>query len=143
MERQVEGEAGRLAPRREDLAQLVRRYDLELRERAVPWALVGPPAPELRRVSEATALHVIVRHLDHELGAQRFPRQILALAPAADCSGPTMHRRLLIRWGLGPGAPRMALERVLAIRFEKRYQLPTFGGGEARADADVLEVAVV
>ena len=49
--------------------------------------LVGAPAPELRRVAEAAALHVVVGDLDHQLGPQRLPREILALAPAARRAG--------------------------------------------------------
>src|SRR6478672_7661375 len=54
-----------------------------------------------------------------------------------------MRRVLLLGRHLGPRAPRMALERALPIRFEKFHELPALGGGEARADANVLESPVV
>src|SRR3954468_22246307 len=37
----------------------------------------------------------------------------------------------------------MTLERILAVRLEKLHQLLPLGHREARADADVLEVALV
>ena len=97
--RKATGEAS--APRREDLRELVRRHDLELLEGAVARRLVRAPAPELRRVPKARALHVVVRDLDDELRPQRLPRQILALTPAA------LRARLPLRaasgsLGLGP-----------------------------------------
>ena len=68
---------------REDLRQLLRRNHFELRVGAVARLLVGAPPAKLRHVAEARALHVLVSDLDHQLGPQRLPRQILALAPAA------------------------------------------------------------
>ena len=58
---------------REDLRQLVRRHDLQLIERALVRTLVGAPPAELRRVSKAIPLHVIVRDLNHQLGTERLP----------------------------------------------------------------------
>ena len=68
--------------------------DLELRVGAVARRLVGAPAAELRGVAEARALHVVVGDLDHELGAQRLPREVLALAPAALRARHALRRRL-------------------------------------------------
>src|SRR6267378_5857227 len=53
--------------------------------------------------------------------------------------------RLGVRVGLclRPVAPRMSVERILAIGSEKLHQLQPCYIGEARADADVLEIAVV
>jgi hypothetical protein len=51
----------------EDLRELLRWHYLQLLEGAVAWALVLPPAAKLRGVSEAVALHVVVRDLDDEL----------------------------------------------------------------------------
>ena len=91
-------------------------HDLELRVGAVARLLVGAPAPELRGVAEARALHVIVGDLDDELGAQRLPREILALAPAAlarrACAAPPPSASPRS----GPVLPRVVGERVLAVR---------------------------
>ena len=45
--------------------------------------LVRAPPSKMRHVPEARALHVLVGDFDHQLGPQRLPRQVLALAPAA------------------------------------------------------------
>src|SRR5438093_326887 len=66
-----------------DLLQLLRRNNFELRIGAVGWLLVRAPSAELCRMSEAVALHVVVSHLDHQLGSQWLPGQILAVTPAA------------------------------------------------------------
>ena len=86
----------------EDRRQLVRRHDLELRVGAVARLLVRPPAPELRDVPEAGALHVVVADLGHELRAQRLPGETLARAPAAARARPALHARLAPR---GPPSP--------------------------------------
>src|SRR5262249_56890777 len=74
---------GRLARLGEDLRQLLRSDHLELREGAIAGTLVGAPAPELRGMAKARALHVIVGDFDHQLGPQRHPGEVLVLAPAA------------------------------------------------------------
>src|SRR4026209_794147 len=58
----------------EDCGELVRWHALELGESAIRGRLVAAPATKLGGVPEAAALHVVVGDLDHELGAQRFPR---------------------------------------------------------------------
>src|SRR5437660_7620501 len=73
----------------EDRRQLMRRNDLELVVGAVARFLVRAPSSELRGVTEPAALHVVVGYFDHQLGTQRFPGQILALAPAALGAGHT------------------------------------------------------
>ena len=108
-------------------------------------ALVGAPAAELRRVAEARALHVVVGDLDDQLRRaaapttdpcprlQRLGRagQPLSFAPAS----------LL---ALGPLAPRMVVERVLAVAARaSSTSSRRFVGREARDDADVLERARV
>src|SRR2546423_9851777 len=70
-----------LSPGREDLTQLLRRDYLELLVRAIPRLLVRAPATELRGVTEAIALHVLVRNLQHHLRTNWLPRKILAAAP--------------------------------------------------------------
>src|SRR5213076_2966119 len=99
--------------------------------------LVASPPAELRRVAKAAPLHVIVRDLDDELGAERLPRQILPLAPSALHPGASV--RSLVRLGFRPGAPRVPVERVLAIRREKVDELAPLLVGEARAHPDMLE----
>src|SRR5574338_144856 len=131
-----------LTSRREDLRQLVRRNHLELRERAVARGLVGSPATKLRRVAEAPTLHVVVSHLHDELGTQRLPREILALAPPAECPRLPM-RRLRLDLCIRPSLPGMVVEGVLAIRREKIHELLALGRRETGTDADVLEGAVV
>src|SRR6185369_5790382 len=103
-----------LSPRRENLRQLLRRNHLELLVGAILWLLVRTPATELRGVTEAIALHVIVRNLEHQLGTNRLPRQIFAATPATLATGHPMWRVIVLR-KIRPVAPGMTLQRVLAI----------------------------
>src|SRR6266571_4731035 len=64
----------------ENLRQLLRRNDFELRIGAVARLLVRAPPSKMRQVTEARALHVLVSDFGHEFGSQRLPRQVLALA---------------------------------------------------------------
>src|SRR5690606_10562423 len=119
-------------------------------------ALVGPPtaashtlslhaalpisAEELRGVAEAAPLHVIVGHLGHQLGTERLPPQALAAIPAADGAGAALLGLLFRRH---PAPPRVSLGRSFAIGREKLHQLRSLLLGEARGDADVLQVPFV
>src|SRR5262249_57830263 len=67
----------------EDRRQLVGGRDLELIVTAVRGGLVGPPAQERGRVTEAPSLQMIVLHLADALDAKRLPREVLAGIPAA------------------------------------------------------------
>src|SRR5271154_5006429 len=67
----------------ENRFQLVRRNDFKLRVGAIARVLVGPPLPELRHMAESRALHMLVCNFDYQLGPERLPRQILAVAPTA------------------------------------------------------------
>src|ERR1700753_2414506 len=67
----------------QDLAQVEVDRFLQLRVRARLGGPVRAPAHELRGVPEPDALHVVVAHLDHPLGAQRHERQVLARVPPA------------------------------------------------------------
>src|SRR5688500_16008022 len=69
--------------RPEDLLELVRRRDLQLVVPAVGRPLVGAPAKEDRGVAEPISLHMVVLDLADPLDPERFPREILARAPAA------------------------------------------------------------
>src|SRR5207237_4438580 len=113
-------EAARLASGRENLGQLLRRDDLQLQKGAVERLLVGAPSSKLRRVPEATALHVVVGYLDHQLRAQRLPREVLALAPAARRAGHAPFPALPVTRPLLPG---VRSEGIFAIRRQERDQL--------------------
>src|SRR5262245_35335462 len=104
----------RLATGREDRRQLVRRDHLQLRVAALARGFVRAPPPELRGVTEAPALHVVVRDLDHQLRPQRLPREILAPAPAA--VAPRHALRSGLRGALlRPVPPGMVAERLRAV----------------------------
>src|SRR6266446_9958988 len=75
--------ARRSAPGGENLLELVRRHDLELRISAVARFLVEPPSSKMRHVPEPRALHVLVSDLAHQLRPHRLPRQVLPLTPPA------------------------------------------------------------
>ena len=68
---------------RENRFQLVRRNDFKLRVSAIARLLVGTPLPELRHMTESRPLHMLVCNFDYQLGSERLPRQILAVAPTA------------------------------------------------------------
>ena len=89
---------------------------------------------------------MVVGDLHDELGAQRLPRQVFPLTP------PTLSSRhargfavVRVLQVARPRAPRVAGERCLAVGGQLIDEGATFGGGEARAHADVLQrtVAVV
>ena len=84
---------------------------------------------------------MLVSDFDHQLGPQRLPRQILALAPAALATRHAMPGFTVCRSMLRPVLPGMSGERVLAIRREEFRELPALLLREARADADVLQRA--
>jgi len=94
-------------------------------------------------MAEARALHVVVAHLTDALGAQRHPAQILAAIPAAGRARQALALRVRVLLRLGPSAPRVAVERMLAQRRQLRHQLLAAFGRERPGDADVLERTVV
>src|SRR3954471_18300789 len=67
----------------EDVGQVEAYGAIELIERAGLGLPVRPPAPPLRGVPKPGALHVVVGHLDHELGPQRHPGQVFLGFPPA------------------------------------------------------------
>src|SRR5437899_4198201 len=93
----------------ENLRELGGGRDLELVVAAVGRPLVGTPAHEGRRVTEAIALQVVVLHLAHALDPEGLPRQILAGAPTALAAG---HANVAVA-DVRPLAPRVRVERVL------------------------------
>ena len=95
----------------------------------------------MRHVPKAIALHVLIGDFDDQLGTERLPRQIFALAPTALPAGHAMSGFSVYEFGFRPALPRMIGERVVAIGREKFYQLTALFGCEAGADTDVLECA--
>src|SRR5205085_3435196 len=104
-------------------SQLGRRDDLELRVGAVAGVLVVAPAPETRVVAEPSAEQTLVLHFADALDAERLPRHVLVRVPAVQAAGQPLpaRRRLVDR--LGPVAPRVPVERVLAQRLHLLEQL--------------------
>ena len=86
---------------------------------------------------------MVVRDFDHQLGTQRLPGQVLALAPAALATRHAMLGFADCGSRLGPVLPRMGGEGVLAVGTEVFRELPAVHLREARADADVLKRAGV
>src|SRR5258706_9835654 len=82
-ERRLIGAGLGLPTRGENRCQFLRRNDFELGVRAVAGLLVGSPSAELRRMTEAASLHVVVSDFHHQFGAHPFPRSVFALTPAA------------------------------------------------------------
>src|SRR6187551_1026799 len=74
----------------EDRRQFQRRDDFKLGIRAILRLLIGTPPAELREMPESPALHVFIRDFNNQFRPQRFPRQILTLAPAALAAGHSM-----------------------------------------------------
>src|SRR5205814_3920262 len=109
--------------RAEHARQLVGRRHLELIVATVAGTFVWPPAQELRGVSKARPLHVIVRDLADTLGLERLPAQVLAAVPAARRAGHPLPGRGGVRLRVGPVAPRVAFERIVAQRCELGHEL--------------------
>src|SRR6516165_2095542 len=126
-----------------NLSQFLRRDHLKLRIAAVLRRLVFSPAPKLCGVTKTLPLHVVVRNLHNQLRPQRFPRQILTLAPAALAAWHSATSPTLPSFAFGPRLPGMTGERVLAVGREEIDQLSSFCCGEAGANADVLQSARV
>ena len=95
----------------------------------------------MRHVPEAGALHVVIGDFGHQFGSQRFPRQILALAPAALATGNAMPGLATCGYMLRPLPPRMAGERVLTKGCEEFHEFPALVGRETRADTHMLQGA--
>src|SRR5688572_19188738 len=58
----------------EDFHQLLWRNHLELTVSTVAWFLIRTPSSKMRHMTEAGALHVLIRDFDHQFGPQRLPR---------------------------------------------------------------------
>src|SRR5689334_8479828 len=118
----------RLAAGGKNSRQLHRWNHFELRVGALLRRFVEPPSPELRHVTETSALHVLVGNFDDQFGAQRLPRKVLALAPAALAARHSMSAGAL---DVGPQLPGVIHERVFSIWGEEFDQLTAFLPREA------------
>ena len=123
----------------ENCGQLLRWDNLELSIRAIAGFLVGAPPSELRCVTEAVALHVIVSDFDYKLRTQRFPGHVLSLAPAALGAWSALLGFTIRCFELGPIFPGMSSERILAIWCKVFHKLTAHAVGETRDDADMLQ----
>src|SRR5215471_8137823 len=105
----------------EDGSQFLGWDHFELGVGAVAGLFVRSPSAELRHVTEAAALHVLVRNFYYEFGPHWFPGQILALTPAALPARHALRNSGFI--GLGsvfrPGFPGVSDERVFTIGLQK------------------------
>ena len=126
---------------RENRCQFLRWYDFELVIGAVARLFVSSPSAELRDMTEAAALHVIVSHFHHQFGSQWFPRQVLALTPAALAARHAMGDFAFT--GLAsvfrPLLPWVTDKRILAIRVKEFREFPALLNAKARANPDVLQ----
>ena len=91
-------------------------------------------------MTEAVALHVFVGYFDDEFDADGFPGEVFAGVPAGLAAG---HAAGGLRGFVGPIGPGVVAHGVLAIGLEEGYEFFALGGGEAGADAYVLELAGV
>src|SRR5215510_12689135 len=91
-------------------------------------------------MTKPAALHVIVGNFQHKLRSNRFPGQILSLAPAAETAGNAMAHFVGRAGHFGPAFPWVAFQCVPAIGSEELHEVPSSLHGKARADADVLKV---
>src|SRR5262245_42640546 len=120
-------------PAGENCQQLLRRNDFELSICTVAWLPVRAPPSKLGHVTEAHALHVLVGDLDYELGSQRFPRQVLALAPAALATGHAAFGFAGCGFAFRPSLPGVSDERILAVGREVFYEFAALLIRETRA----------
>src|SRR5215813_12190356 len=129
----------------EDGCQFLGWDHFELGVGAVAGLFVRSPSAELRHVTEAAALHVLVRNFYYEFGPYWFPGQILALTPAALPAGHALIDAHSGFSGLSsvfrPGFPRMSRERVFAIGLQKFCKFAALLRAEAGTYADVLQSA--
>ena len=89
-------------------------------------------------VTKARPLHVIVSHLDHQLGAERLPRRTSSLG--SNGSWPLAGARPLFR--LRPRSPTGALEaQFLRVRGQEGDQLSGASWAKPRRHPDVLQFA--
>src|SRR5207253_10027567 len=110
---------------------------------AVVGVLVVAPVAEVRVVAEAAVHDPLVGDLAHPLDPEWLPRHVLRGVPSVRPAGhalPTLGR---LAHGVGPGAPRMTLERVLPQRLDLTEQALPYRRGHPAPDPDVVEDAFV
>ncbi len=92
-------------------------------------------------MTKTAALHVIVSDFDDQLGPQRFPGKIFALAPAALAAWHPLSGFSRCRIVLGPLLPGVMGESILSIWRENFGEFEALFLRETRANADMLERA--
>src|SRR5262249_19019715 len=78
---------------------------------------------------------------DHQFRTQRFPRQVLALAPSALAAGHALRAFSQTNINFGPGPPRVIDQSLSAIGVEKLCQLEALRIAETGAHSHMLERA--
>src|SRR5215469_4084861 len=101
---------------------------------------VRPPAKQVGRVAEPGALQVVVADFHHPLDPDRLPGKVLLVVPAARSAG---HSLLALAGHRRPLLPGVVVQRVLPQRRDLCLELLPLRGSEARADADVVQGAVL
>src|ERR1700733_13445512 len=104
------------AATRKNLHQFLRGYYFELSISAVTRRFIHAPSSKLCRMSKPGALHMLISDLYHQLGAQRLPRQVLAMAPSTLASWYAMLSFVAFGFVLRQRHPGMIDQRVLTIR---------------------------
>src|SRR5262249_32583751 len=127
----------------EDGCQFLGWDHFELGVGAVAGLFVLSPSAELRHVTEAAALHVLVPNFYYEFGPHWFPGHILALTPAALRTG---HALIDAHSGFSrlssvfrPGFPRMSDECVFTIGLQKFCEFEALRRTKARTNSNVLQ----
>src|SRR5262249_50293284 len=116
----------------------------ELRVRAILRRFVRAPSTKLRRVTKARSLHVIVRDLHDELGAEWLPREVLVLAPAALRPRHALHTGpLFIGCRAPPLPPRVTGQGIFAVGRQEDREFAARLVRKARRNTDVVERALV
>src|SRR5262245_21855842 len=121
--------------------QFLRWNDFKLRVGTVGRLFIRTPSSKLRGMTEPVSLHGIVRDFNHEFGPERFPPQVLSLAPAALCSRYAASRLTHRGFVLRPMFPGMTLQRVFAIWREVLHEFAALLSRKAAAHANVLQSA--
>ena len=94
-------------------------------------------------VAEAAALHVLVGNFNHQLGTQRLPGQVFALAPAALAAGHATPSFTSLESCSAQPLQGMIGERVPSIRQKKFCELAALLGGKARTNTHVLQCSPI
>ena len=82
--------------------QFLRRNNFKLTVGTVAEFFIHSPSAELRRVTKAISLHVIVSNFQNQFRPQWLPRQIFALAPATLSAGHSLDAFIVLGRVLSP-----------------------------------------